>query len=71
MRDRYNSRRQLVDCLAHGVIEIVQPLPVQSPVERFTDVSTGQPEFDVVHLVGQIVLGAFQSIIDQQKPEGN
>ena len=66
MRDRYNSRRQLVDCLAHRVIEIVQPLPVQSSVEGRTDVGAGQPKFNVVHLIGQIVLDTFQSIIDRQ-----
>ena len=67
MSGRYNSHRQLVDCLAHRVVEIVQLLPVQSPLEGRTDVGAGQPEFDVVHLVGHLVLGAFQSTIGEQK----
>ena len=62
-----NSRRQLVDCLAHGVVEIAQPLPVQSSVEGGTDVSTGQPKFDIICPVYHRVLGPFQSRIGQQK----
>ena len=65
--DVLNSRSQLVGCLAHGVVEIAQPLPVQSSVEGGTDVSTGQPKFDVICLVDHRVLGPFQSTIDQQK----
>jgi hypothetical protein len=62
-----NSRCQLLDCLEHGVVEVVQPLPFQSPVEDGTNFSAGQPKFDVVHLVDHRVLGAFQSAIDQRK----
>jgi len=58
------SHRQLFDCLAHGVVELVQPLPAQSPVEGGADVSAGQPKFDVIHLVGHLVLGAFQTAFD-------
>jgi len=64
---RRNSHRQLVDCLTHEVIEIVQPPPVQSLVEGGTDVSPSQPKFDAIRPVDQCVLGAFQSTIDQQK----
>ena len=60
----FSSRRQLLDCFAHGAIEVVQPLPVQSPVERSADISAGQPKFDVINLVDHRVLGAFQSTID-------
>jgi hypothetical protein len=60
----YNSQRQLLDRLAHRVVEIIQLLPFQSPAESGTDLGAGQPEFDVIHLVDQIVLGAFQLIID-------
>ena len=67
MRCRCNSRRQLVDCLARGVIEIVQPPPVQSIVEGGTDVGAGQPKFDVIFPLDQCVLGACQSTIGQQK----
>ena len=54
-----NSRRQLVDCLDHRIVEIVQPPPLQSPVEGGTDISAGQPEFDVIHLVDHRVLSPF------------
>jgi len=63
----YNSRRQLLDCLAHGAVEVVQPLPIQSSVQGGTDFSAGQPKFDVIHLVNHRVLGAFQPTFDQQK----
>ena len=66
-RRRCNSRRQLLDCLARGVAKLVQPLPIQSPVEGGTDSSTGQLKFDITHLVNQRFLGAFQPEIDQQK----
>ena len=61
-----NPRRQLVDCLAHGVIEIVHPLPAQSPVEGGTDASAGQPKFNVIHLVDHGVLGSFQPAFKQK-----
>ena len=54
-----NSCRQLVDCLDHRVIEIVQPLPLQSPVERGTDTSTGHSKFDEIYLIDNRVLGPF------------
>ena len=62
-----NSRRQLLDCLAHRVFKVVQPLPVQSPAQGGTDVSTGQSKFDVIHLVNHRVLGAFRSVFGRQK----
>ena len=61
------SRRQLVDYFTHGAVELVQPLPAQSPVEGGADVSAGQPKFDVIHLVGHLVLGAFQTVFDSRK----
>jgi len=53
--------------LAHGVIEIVQPLPLQLLIEGGTNVSAGQPKFDAIRPLDQLVLGPFQSTIDQQK----
>ena len=67
MRGQCNSRRQLVDCLTHRGIEIIQPLPSQSPIEGGTNISTGQSKFDVILLVDQGVLVALRSTIDQQK----
>jgi hypothetical protein len=64
---RRNSRRQLVDCFAHRVAEVAQPLPLQSPVEGGTDVRAGQPKFDVVHPVDHGVLCGFRSVFGQQK----
>ena len=66
-----DSRRQMVDCLADGVVKVVQPLPGQSPVEGSTNISAGQPKFDVIRLVYHRVLDVFQLAIDQGKPEGN
>ena len=53
-----NSRRKLVDGLNHRAVEIVQTLPLQSPVEGGTNTSAGQPELDVIHLIDHRVLGA-------------
>ena len=62
-----SSRCQLLDCLAHEVVEVVQPLPVQSPVEGGTNVNVSQPKFDVIHLVDHRVPCAFQTAIDELK----
>jgi hypothetical protein len=51
-----NSRRQLFDCLAYGIVEIFQQLPIQTPTEGGTDISAGQPKFDAVFLVGHRLL---------------
>ena len=55
-----NSQRQLFDCLAHRVVEIIQLLPFQSPVQSGTDLGADQSEFDVVLLVDQVILGVSQ-----------
>jgi hypothetical protein len=62
-----NSPRQLLDRFTHAVVEVVQPLPVQSPVQGGTDVNASQPKFDVICIVDHRVLGAFQSVFDQQE----
>jgi len=67
MRGCCNSRRQLVDCLAHRGVEIIQPLPTQSPIEGPTNISAGQPKFDIIRPVDQGVLVALHSTIDQHE----
>ena len=47
----FNSRRQLVYCIAHGLAEVGQFLSVHSPVKRSADISAGQPELDVIQFV--------------------
>jgi len=37
-----NSRRELIDCFNHRIVKLVQPLPLQSPVEGDTNISAGQ-----------------------------
>ena len=39
-----NSHRELVDCINHRVVKVVQTVPPQSPVEGGTNTSAGQPE---------------------------
>ena len=63
-----DSHRQLIDCLAYGIIELVQLLPVQSSAEGDADISAGQPKFEVIHLVLHLVLGALQTAFDRRKP---
>jgi len=53
---RLNSRRQLIYCIVHRLAEIIQPLSIHSPIEGFTDISTGQPELDVVLFTDHRVL---------------
>ena len=53
---RRNSQRQLLDYLTHRVVEIIQFLPFQSPVESGTDLGACRPEFNV----DQVILGVFQ-----------
>ena len=62
-----NSRRELVDCLGHGIVEVAQPPPVQHPVEGGADVSAGQPKFDIIGPIYHLLLGAFQNAVDQRK----
>ena len=61
---RYNSRCQLIDCLAHRVVEVVQLFSSQSSVESGANLGAGQPEFDIIHLVDQVLLGVFQFTMD-------
>ena len=61
-----NSHRQLVDCLAHRAIEVVQLLLAQSPAEGGTDFRASQPKLDVICLVDHCVLLVFQSIGQQE-----
>ena len=66
----FSSRRQLFDCLAHGVAEIAQPLPAQSSVEGDADIGAGQTKLGVIHLVGHRVLGVLQTCIRSMKTQG-
>jgi len=62
-----NSRRQLADRLNHRVVKIVQLPPLQSPVERGTDISAGQPKLDVIHLIDHRILGPLHPPIVHQR----
>jgi len=63
---RRDSRPQLFDCLQYRVVEVAQPLPLQSSVQVNADVSAGQPKVDVISLVDHRILGAFQLAIGQR-----
>ena len=54
-----DSRRQLLDRFAYGVIEVFQPFPIQAAVEGGTDVRTDHPKFYVILLVDHRVLYVF------------
>ena len=47
----FNPRRQLVYRLAHGPTEVVQFLPVRSPIKSSADIGAIQPEFDVILVI--------------------
>ena len=51
-----SSRCQLIYRITHGLAKVVQFLSIHSPFKGSTDVSTGQPDIDVIRFVGQRVL---------------
>ena len=61
MHCQLNSRRQLLDCLDNGLVEVPRSFSVQSPVKDSTGISAGQPKFDVVHFVNHRVLRTLTS----------
>ena len=68
---RFNSRRQLIYRIAHGLAEVVRLLSIHSPVEGFTDISTGKPKFDVVLLIGHRVLTMCEPGTSHRRMERN
>ena len=67
MRRWGSSRRQLFDCLAHRVAELVHAFSFQSSTEGETDVGARLPKFDVISLIGHRVLELFQPVAYQQR----
>ena len=60
----YNSQRQLLDRFVHRVVEVVQPLLLQSPVESGAYLGAGQPEFYIFYLIDQVILSVLQFVTD-------
>ena len=54
----FGSRRQLMNRIGHGLADLVQFLPVHPPIEGSAYIGAGQPELDVIGLVGHGVLVA-------------
>ena len=71
MHRQCNLRPQLVNYLQHRAVELVQLLPIQSSVKGDANVGAGQPKFDVIDLVDNRILGAFQLAINQHEPKGS
>jgi hypothetical protein len=67
---RLNSRCQLIYRVAHRLAEIVQFLFAHPPFEGFADISTEQPEFDVVLFVDHRVLTMCEPSISHRRREG-
>ena len=57
----FNSRRQLIYRITHGLAEVVQFLPVHSPIKSSTDIGTGQPELDIILFIDHCVLAMCES----------
>lgn len=53
---QFDLHHQLIYHIVHGLAEVVRFLSIQSPVEESTDVSTEQPDFDVIQFVDHGVL---------------
>ena len=66
----FDSRPQLIYRIAHGLVEIVQPFSIHSSVKGSTDISTGQPELDVILFVDHRVLTDRESGTSQRSREG-
>jgi len=52
----FDSRSQLLDCLEHRFVELIQSSPVQPPVEGGTDVGATKPELDVIAFADHRIL---------------
>jgi hypothetical protein len=44
----FRSRCQVLDRPQHGLVKFIQSSPVQTPVEAFTYIDTGQSKLDVI-----------------------
>ena len=67
----FDSRRQLVYRIAHGIAEVVWLFSIHSPVKGSTDISTGQPELDVILFVDHRVLTDRESGTHQRSRGGD
>ena len=52
----FNSQRQPIYRIAHGLGELVRFLSVHAPVERLTDISAEQSKLSVIQVVNRRVL---------------
>jgi len=52
----FGSRSQLLDCLEHRLIELIQSSPFQPQVEGGTDVGATKPELNVIAFVDHRIL---------------
>ena len=71
MRHRFDPRRQLAYRLAHGLAEVVQFLPIHSPVEGSTDIGAAQPEFDVFLFIDHRILDTCEHEVHRRRIGGN
>jgi hypothetical protein len=62
---RLNLRCQLIDCLAHGLIEDIHLFSVHPSVKSVADVGAGQSELDIIRLVEHRILYTYQPAIYQ------
>ena len=53
---RFDSRRQFLNRLEDGLAELVPPLSAYPQIKGFTDVSAGQPQFDIARFFDHRVL---------------
>lgn len=64
---RLNLRRQLVDRLAYGLVDVIHLSSIHPPVKGSADVGTGQSELEIIRLVEHRILYTHQSVIHQRE----
>ena len=52
----YDSRRQLSYRITHRLTQVIGFLPTHSPVEGIPNISTVQPEFDIILVIDHRIL---------------
>ena len=67
----FNSHRQLVYRITHGLAEVVHLLSIHSPVQGRTNIGAEQPELDEIFFVGHGILPMCEPCMFRRKKRGN
>jgi hypothetical protein len=59
----FGSRSEIPNRIENGLVEFVQPFPIQSPVKNLTHVTAVPSEVDIVLIVCHGVLNGHESVV--------